>query len=174
MKAGPSAIAAHLVTPFGQSLPRLILKLASYRFDFDRFAFTEARKNTALGPELAASLRANKDYRFSPPGLGPIAPLTDAVVHGQDVRRPLKRDHAVASDRARAILDFLVTPKGTRVFMKRGHLNNLTWRCTDLDWSSGDGPIVEGPVEAVILAMLGRSAAYEDLAGTGVDVLRTR
>ena len=39
-------VAAHLVTPFGQSLPRLVLKLASYRFDFDRFAFTEATAPT--------------------------------------------------------------------------------------------------------------------------------
>ncbi|HEY4947539.1 MAG TPA: maleylpyruvate isomerase family mycothiol-dependent enzyme [Acidimicrobiales bacterium] len=167
-------VAAHLVTPFGQSLPRLMLKLASYRFDFDRFAFTEARKNTMSGPELAASLRANTGYRFSPPGLGPIAPLTDAVVHGQDVRRPLSIGHELAPDRARAILDFLASPKATRGFVKRGHLDNLTWRCTDLEWSSGDGPVIAGPAEAVVLAMVGRSAAYTDLTGTGADVLRTR
>jgi uncharacterized protein (TIGR03083 family) len=167
-------VAAHLVTPFGQSLPRLMLKLASYRFDFDRFADTEARKNTMSGSELAASMREHKDYRFTPPGLGPIAPLTDAVVHGQDVRRPLGIDRELSQDRARAILDFLASPKATRGFVKRGHLNDLTWRCTDLDWSSGDGPVVQGPSEAVILAMVGRSVAYGDLAGTGADVLRSR
>lgn len=167
-------IAAHLVGPFGKNLFQLTWKLASYRFDFNRFTLTEAKKDPRSGPEIAAVLRADKDYRWAPPGLGPIAPFTDAIVHGQDVRRPLGVSRALPADRSVTVLDFLASPKASRGFVQRGHLDGLTWRCTDVGWSSGQGPLVEGPAEAIVLSMLGRRVAYDDLDGDGVERLRAR
>jgi uncharacterized protein (TIGR03083 family) len=166
-------VAAHLVTPLSQSLPRLVLTLASYRFDFDRYSFTEARKNTMTGARLAAVLRAKKDHRFAPPGFGPIAPLTDVVVHGQDVCIPLGIEREVAPDRALPILDFLVSAKATRGFVQRGRLDGVTWVCPDLEWSFGEGAVVEGPARSVILMMLGRHE-LAGLTGDGLELLHGR
>ncbi|MGO8872136.1 MAG: hypothetical protein ACLQPH_12185 [Acidimicrobiales bacterium] len=80
----------------------------------------------------------------------------------------------MASKPSRAILEFLVTPEAGHGFANRGQVSDLAWTCTDLDWSSGDGPAVEGPAEAVILALVGRTVACDELTGAGVDVLRAR
>jgi hypothetical protein len=45
---------------------------------------------------------------------------------------------------------------------------------TDLTWSRGDGPEIQGAGEAIVMAIGGRPAALDDLTGDGVEVLRTR
>jgi hypothetical protein len=44
----------------------------------------------------------------------------------------------------------------------------------DVAWSHGEGDLVRGPAEALALGIAGRPAAYPDLVGAGVDVLRSR
>lgn len=167
-------VVAHLTLPLTRGLPQLMFDVARYRFDFDRFTLETATSTRSTGPELAGVLRARRDHRFAPPGLGPVAPLTDVVVHGQDIRRPLGRPYELAADRARPILDFLVSPPAMIGFVRRDRIRGLSWAATDVDWRRGTGPAVEGPAEAVILALLGRRAAYADLAGPGVEILTAR
>jgi hypothetical protein len=50
----------------------------------------------------------------------------------------------------------------------------LTLRATDTDWSAGEGPEVRGPAIAILLAISGRAAGLDDLAGEGVETLRPR
>ena len=50
----------------------------------------------------------------------------------------------------------------------------LTLRATDADWSHGTGPEVKGPILSLVMAMTGRKAADDDLAGDGVATLRSR
>jgi hypothetical protein len=45
---------------------------------------------------------------------------------------------------------------------------------TDIEWSTGEGPEVCGPGEAVLLALAGRGVAIDDLRGPGVSVLAAR
>jgi Mycothiol maleylpyruvate isomerase N-terminal domain len=47
-------------------------------------------------------------------------------------------------------------------------------RATDVDWSTGDGPEVSGPVLSPVLAMTGRPAALTDLTGDGAITLSSR
>lgn len=50
-------------------------------------------------------------------------------------------------------------------------LRLLRFEATDLDFGSGSGPPVQGPAEALMMAMTGRPAALGDLDGAGVPVL---
>lgn len=50
----------------------------------------------------------------------------------------------------------------------------LRMSATDAEWSTGDGPSVEGPLASLILVMAGRKAPLEDLSGEGVKALRPR
>ena len=59
----------------------------------------------------------------------------------------------------------LVTPTMSKV---------LRLRATDADWSTGDGPAVEGDAKHLVSAMTGRDAAFDDLSGEGVDIMRSR
>ena len=45
---------------------------------------------------------------------------------------------------------------------------------TDIDWSTGYGPGVRGPAEALVMSMSGRKVALADLTGDGVDTLASR
>ena len=123
---------------------------------------------------LADDLRKNAEHRFSPPGFGPEAPLTDLVVHGQDIRRPLGLAHHVPDDHARVALDLLVTPKAARGFTKKGLLTGLRLEVDELGWSYGAGALVTGRAEPIMLTLTGRTVPLEELTGPGLDELRRR
>jgi hypothetical protein len=53
-------------------------------------------------------------------------------------------------------------------------LRGLTFAATDLPWTTGKGPAVEGPGEALLMAMAGRPAALPELSGPGLATLAAR
>ena len=53
-------------------------------------------------------------------------------------------------------------------------LRGLTLAATDLPWTTGKGPAVEGPGEALLMAMAGRPAALPELFGPGLATLAAR
>jgi uncharacterized protein (TIGR03083 family) len=167
-------VLAHLVMPFEVSIPSMLVKLARARFDFNRMSDTVARGDRRSPAELLAVYRANVTHRFTPPGLGPEAPLTDTVVHGEDILAPLGIRRAVAPDALTTVLDFVVSRSATRGFLPKGRVDGLHFTATDVDWSSGDGPTVGGPAAQLASAICGRTAALPVLAGDGVDTFRAR
>ncbi|MFB8004508.1 maleylpyruvate isomerase family mycothiol-dependent enzyme [Nocardia sp. NPDC056000] len=99
----------------------------------------------------------------------PKTALSDSFVHQQDIRRPLGREREVPAERLVAVLD------NPDMFAGPGrYLKGLRWEATDVDWSKGSGPLVRGPGEALALAMVGRTVAFDDLEGAGVNELRAR
>ncbi|MFC9665105.1 maleylpyruvate isomerase family mycothiol-dependent enzyme [Nocardia sp. NPDC127606] len=95
--------------------------------------------------------------------------LSDLVVHHQDIRRPLGRPRTIPADRLIAVLNY----PDPFAFPAR-YAKGLRFVATDVDWSSGDGPEVRGPGEAIALAVVGRTAALDDLTGGGLPELRRR
>ena len=168
-------VAAHLIVPFTVAGPTFFRSIVTSGFDFnkanDKLARAEAAKPTAA---IAETLRANAEHRFTPPFNGPAAPLTDVLVHGQDMRRPLGIEHEIDPERLGRSLDWL--QGGVAGFVPKKRIAGLRFEATDIDWSSGptDGEAVTGPAEAILLAMTGRAAALEDLGGSGVVTLRER
>jgi hypothetical protein len=144
------------------------------RGNFDRannaLTAKEAQRSTT---DLVAALRLAADSHFKPPGFGSAAPLTDVLVHGQDIRIPL----GLACDRPiepwRVVLDLAVTPKVRRVF---GNVSpdGLRFIATDLDWSHGTGDEINGPAIALALAISHRDARMQDLTGPGLPTLTDR
>lgn len=167
-------VAAHLAMPLEMGLPKMFVKIVAAGGNFNKAADRIARSETRSGPELAETLRANAANRFTPPGFGPAAPLTDVFVHGQDIHRPLGLPYSLPDDQARIILDLLVTTKAAKAFSKKGTIDGLQLRATDLDWVHGGGPEVVGTAEALILALTGRAVALDDLSGSALDTLRSR
>ncbi len=167
-------IAGHLVMPFLVGMRSLLWGLALNRGDFDRFSSRTSRQIAARPPaELVQLLKANAEHRFTPPGLGPEAPLTDACVHARDVARPLGLPDSAPLATWRVVLDFVTSPAARR-FVPRDRLAGLRLTATDQDWSGGGGELVEGASEAVALACLGRDVVLPELSGDGVAVLAHR
>ncbi len=167
-------VVAHLLMPFHVSLPKMLWKMATNGFDFDKVSDKVAKSDVRPVTELLDDLRTNAGHRFSPPGFGPEAPLTELVVHGQDIRRPLEFARHVPDDHARVVLDLLVTPKAAKAFAKKGLLTGLRLEVNELEWSYGSGHVVAGRAEAIIMTLAGRTALLDELTGPGLDELRRR
>ncbi len=166
-------IGAHLLMPLVTGLPTVMLAMVTSAGNFDKAnrALT-ARISGRTIEDIAQGLRDQAENPFSPPGMGLEAPLTDLLVHGQDIRRPLGLSREIPADRAQLSLNFIATaPKG---FATKGRLAGLALSATDLPFTSGAGAQVSGPAEALLLALTGRPVALDDLSGDGVAVLRER
>jgi uncharacterized protein (TIGR03083 family) len=167
-------VVAHLVVPLEVSTPKFLLAMLACRGNFDRANVRLAREQ-ARRPfgELTEVLRRKADSRFTPPGSGPEAPLTDLLVHGLDIRWPLGLPHEIPEERLRTSLTYLTAgPVGAVV--AKGRLSGLRFEADDIDWAHGSGPTVSGRAEALLLAITGRTTALGHLSGDGVATLRDR
>lgn len=166
-------VAAHLTAPWHVSATAMLWPMVRHG-GFHRANDVVTRRLAERPPaEIVADLREHADHRFTPPGFGPEMPLTDVLVHGLDVLRPLGLDRPPPADAARRVLDFVVTPKGRRVLRSAG-TSGLALAATDLDWAHGEGAPVTGTVNDLLLVLAGRPAGLDGLTGDGVADLRRR
>jgi len=167
-------VVAHLVVPLEVSIPKFALAMLACRGNFDRANVRLAREQ-ARRPfgELAEVLRRKADSRFTPPGSGPEAPLTDLLVHGLDIRWPLGLPRDIPEERVHKSLTYLTGAPGGGVVTK-GRLDGLRFEANDIDWAHGSGPAVSGDADALLLAIAGRTTALGHLSGHGVATLRGR
>ncbi len=164
-------VVAHLVMTHKVSVPRFMLAMVSARGSFARANVTlTAREAEHSTTELVSDLRRFADSHVKPPGFGSEAPLTDVLIHGQDIRIPLGLDTPQPIAPWKAALDFLVTPKARRGFGVPA-LPAVQLRATDLDWTFGSGEEVSAPAIALALSIMGRRARLEDLVGPGAPRL---
>jgi uncharacterized protein (TIGR03083 family) len=130
-----------------------------------------AREAVRPIPDIVGDLRANADSRFTPPGLGSEAPLTEILLHCEDIRVPLSIADNGPAERWRGALDFLVSPKGRRGFAAKG-VPELRYVATDTEWAHGSGDEVRGPAAALGLTISGRPARLGELDGPGLAAVR--
>ena len=121
--------------------------------------------------ELLALARSHLRPRGLTAGFGGRIALTDGTIHQQDIRRPLGLPREIPADRLRCTLDFA---RNAPTIRAKKRTRGLTLRATDLDWSTGTGPAVEGPAESLLMALAGRRGIVEELSGPGVPTLAGR
>ena len=165
-------VVGHMTATASMSPPAFFGAMLKHRFNFTKMANAHILERTSGGPAATlAGFRSVIDSKMHPPG--PDASwLGEAIVHGEDVRRPLGIDHAYDVEALRTVADFY---KGSNLIIgAKKRIAGLRLKATDADWSHGDGPLVEGPLTSLLLAMTGRRAACDDLSGEGVATLRSR
>ena len=170
-------VAAHLLEPLETQVGtlQLLIHLVRYRGSLDRMVDDTARTVAARPTdELVSGLRERASTRLTPPVVGPLGPMTDTCIHLRDAARPLGLDVCPPPASWRPALDFLVSTPASRGFIPRDRLVGLRLVATDQDWQHGEGAEIHGTSEAVAMAVSGRPAALDDLAGAGTDVLRAR
>ena len=168
-------VAAHLNSPWEASIPSILIEVIRARSlagGFDRLA----RKIAVALPPAAcvAGLREHADSRFTPPGFGPEAPLTDVIVHGADMLTPFGPSVEIDPVALVTSLDFLTRAR-SKGFVAKGRIDDLVFEASDLDFRGGPGPlVVRGPALALCGGLCGRRSFLGQLSGEGFDTLSVR
>ena len=165
-------VLAHMVATAKESPAQFFTGLIGSGFSFARFTAKRIGAEKAGGPEATlAAFRAVENSTAAPPGPA-TSWLGEALVHAEDIRRPLGIAHGYPLASVTEVIDFYA--RSNVLIGGKRRVEGVTLRATDTDWSSGTGPLVEGPAVALMLAATGRKAALAELTGPGVEILRGR
>jgi uncharacterized protein (TIGR03083 family) len=165
-------VLGHLTATARMTPARFLTGLAGAGFRFNTMTARDISRETAGTPAAQlAEFRRLAAATTHPPG--PVdAMLGEAIVHGEDIRRPLGITRAYPAQAVTRVADFY---KGSNLLLgSKKRIAGLTLRATDAEWTWGSGPEVSGPVLSLTLAMTGRAAALDDLSGQGLATLRSR
>ena len=121
--------------------------------------------------DLLALVTAHLRPRGLTAGFGGRIALTDGVIHHQDIRRALGLPRDIPAARMTEVLSFARTAPTIKAPRR---VRGLTLVATDLDWSAGSGPVVEGPAESLLMAIAGRRGTAAELGGPGQPTLAGR
>jgi uncharacterized protein (TIGR03083 family) len=165
-------VLAHQVATAKMTPPTFFAKLAGSGFNFQKFSEKGIATESAGGADATlASFRAVGTATTSPPG-PKLSWLGEALVHSEDIRRPLGIARAYPVEWVTKAIGFY---SGSNVLIGgKRRVAGVTLKATDTDWSHGIGPVVEGPAMALLLATTGRTIALDELSGPGLATLRSR
>jgi uncharacterized protein (TIGR03083 family) len=165
-------VVAHMISYEGLRGRALLRRLARGRF---RLAGVNdvgvAELRDARPDELLALLEQRLEPSGPTTGFGCRVALLDAMIHQQDIRRPLGAPRTIPPDRLLPALSFARFAPPIGAFWRARGLRLVA---TDLDWSAGRGPEVRGPAEALLMAISGRRGVVDELAGPGQATLAAR
>ncbi len=143
------------------------------RGGFNRMIYQTAMRQAELPVEdYPVLLRAMVGSRRTAPFISDLEPMLDQLVHGQDMVVPLGRTREMPPEAAATSAQrawSMGFPFGAK---KR--LRGFTLAATDHPWTMGDGPLVEGPIRALLMLVTGRDVVLPELSGPGADELRAR
>jgi uncharacterized protein (TIGR03083 family) len=165
-------VLGHLIATAKMTQGAFFTNLAQAGFRFNDMSNRRiAAEATAAPADGLAELRRHLTDTTHPPGPAE-AMLGEAVVHGEDIRRPLGIKRAYPPEAVTRAADFF---KGSNLLIgTKRRIAGLGLRANDLEWATGSGPEVTGPALSLLVAMTGRAAALDDLSGEGVATLRSR
>lgn len=165
-------VAGHLT--LAHTRPATAIKdLVRARGSLDRMIYRTAVRQAALPLDAYAPLiRAMVGSRRKAPGVTPLEPLIDVLVHGQDIVLPLGRTRAMPT-RACVLAAERVWPN-LYPFRAARRLAGIRFAATDCPWTAGEGAAVQGPIGSILLLLTGRPAALARLSGPGVALAAER
>ncbi|OIN80345.1 maleylpyruvate isomerase family mycothiol-dependent enzyme [Mycobacterium malmoense] len=166
-------VAAHLASSVADGFSAA-MRMALQRGSLDRAIDELARRRAQLpAADIVTTLRDHANYPLSPPVFGPVAPLADILIHGGDIRIPLRLPFDPDLEQVGLALDFLTGPWPVG-FVPPGRLRGISLHGTDIDRSWRKGAEIGGPSSALMMAVSGRTALLDKLDGPGLPLLRQR
>jgi uncharacterized protein (TIGR03083 family) len=143
-----------------------------FRFDSVIREGTLAWSRRLADDEVGATLRSLVGNRRLAPTTRWRDPLIDALVHSQDIARPLGATVTEHPEAAATAADWAWDRAFGLLFRPGRRLRGLRLVATDVDWSRGSGEEVRGPVTSLLLLSTGRRTAYAELTGPGAERAR--
>jgi uncharacterized protein (TIGR03083 family) len=140
---------------------------AGFRFDTMIRDTTLRRSRERTTAQVTADLRSIVGSRRLAPTTFWRDPLLDALVHTQDIARPLGASVPEFPLAAATAADWAWQRTFGFPFFAARRLRGLRLVATDVDWARGSGAEVRGPVTSLLLLSTGRRTSYDDLTGPG-------
>ena len=165
-------VVAHIYSYEDLGLGRVAARMLRAGLNGDRSRAVGVAEHSHKSPDrLVAMAREHIQPKGLTSMMGGRIALTDGMIHHQDIRRPLGTPREIPADRLVAALE---TAKTAPTISAAKRIKGLTLTATDLDWSTGDGPLVEGTGEALLMAIAGRRGIVAELSGPGLATLAER
>ncbi len=147
-------VGAHLTQAQLGMLPAVVA-IVRARGSFNRMIHDTAVRQARLPvEEYPGRIRAMLGSRRTAPGVSMIEPLTDALVHGQDIVRALGRERSMPAEAAATSAQRVWSMSFP--FHARKRLAGFELVATDHSWRAGQGLAVEAPVADLLLLVTGR------------------
>jgi len=156
-------VAAHL-THSQMGPGRVVLEACKSRFRFDSMINRLALADNRSQAQIVAALRATVGSRKRIVGTKPLDPLTDALVHGQDIAGPLGIDRPMPPAAAAASANHMWHMRFPMHPAKGFAGIRLT--ATDADFAAGEGYEIEAPIRDILMALTGRRSDISDEVGS--------
>ncbi|GAA3287427.1 maleylpyruvate isomerase family mycothiol-dependent enzyme [Arthrobacter citreus] len=159
-------VLAHLVDTAKTTRVYFLRQMIAAKFDFDRANKDGITRERATTPEATlAEFRRVRDATKTPPA-ALATRLVEAIVHGEDIRRPLGIFHSYPGESVEAALRYQLR---TGVSMGGGkeRAAGFSLQASDSRFEHGSGPEVHGTPLALLMAVSGRPASAEDFSGEG-------
>jgi uncharacterized protein (TIGR03083 family) len=165
-------VLGHMTATAKLTPPKFFAALAGSGFRFNEMSAKGiAQETTGTPAQGLAEFRGQLTATTHPPGPAESM-LGEAVIHSEDIRRPLGITRDYPLEAVTRVADFF---KGSNLLIgSKKRIAGLKLHATDAEWSTGAGPEVSGPLLSLVLAMTGRAAALDALSGDGVATLRQR
>ncbi len=165
-------VVAHMVSETRMTIAQTARGFITSGFRINRYIDKDARRRGAIpAANLLEDFRAVVPARTHLPGLSSLAMLEDIVIHQVDIRRALDEPRCIPDRRTIPVATDLWT---NRLFPGPKLFQGLRAVASDAAWTTGQGPDVAGPIEALILTLAGRFVALDQLQGEGIPILRLR
>jgi uncharacterized protein (TIGR03083 family) len=165
-------VVGHMVSETTMTLPKVVKGMVKSRFRINRFLAADARERGRRSiPDLVEDFQIAMPTRTHLPGLSSLSMLEDIIIHSLDIRRPLRRAHAVPERRMSSVATDLWA---SRFFPGHKLFRDLRVMAIDSKWYAGDGPVVTGPIESLVLVMSGRLSDLGKLEGEGIATVQER
>ncbi|WP_329579370.1 maleylpyruvate isomerase family mycothiol-dependent enzyme [Streptomyces sp. NBC_01361] len=163
-------VLAHLIDTARTTRLGFVKGMTLARFDFNRQNTRGVERERRSTPQETLERFRQVASRTSTPPAPLDSRLVEEVVHGEDIRRPLGLTRTYPTQAVVRSLR-LQTRTPASFGGAKELLTRLQLRATDTDLTLGTGPEVKGPALDLLLAVMGRRAALDDLHGPGVATL---
>jgi uncharacterized protein (TIGR03083 family) len=150
--------------------------MARWRGSLDQTIHGAACRRAAAWPtgQIIAAIRGMAGSRRHNAGVTYLETLTDILVHGQDIAAPLGRHHDMPPPAAATAASRVLSMRWPPPLPAARKVAGFRLAATDVSWSAGDGPLVSGPIRAILLVCTGRRTALPQLSGEGAAGLAAR
>ena len=152
-------VAAH-VTQSQMGPGRVVVEACKSRFRFDPMIKRLALADNRSQAEIVAALRGMVGSRKHIVGTKPLDPLTDALVHGQDIAVPLGINRPMPEAAAAAAANHMWHMRFPVRPAKR--FTGIRLIATDADFAAGEGYEIKAPIRDILMAITGRPSDISD------------